>query len=392
MPQDIPHTNRPSAPRPVDSQPAGAKPPEVQDFLINVGPQHPATHGVLRLVTRLDGEEVVAVDPRIGYMHRSLEKMAEKRTYHQVVPFTDRTMDYVASMFNNWVYCGAAEKLLAVEVPERAEYLRVIVAEINRMASHLLSLGSIGIDTGATTYFVWCFAAREKLVTLLEDISGARLTYCYMRIGGVIYDAPEGWAEQVRSAVREVVEEVPRHRRLFHDNYLWKMRSRDIGVLGPEDAVNLGAGGPTLRGSGVDWDLRRDMPYSIYERFDFDVPLGSKGDVYDRMQCRLRELGESARIIEQALDGLPEGPVLNMSVPRLPAPEPGDAYMRIESPRGELGCYLVSDGSHFPFRMKIRAPSFVHLGMLPSLVPGHTLSDMVNILGSLDPVLGDSDR
>jgi NADH-quinone oxidoreductase subunit D len=368
-------------------------PEDVQDFLINVGPHHPGTHGVLRLVTRLDGEKVVGLDVRIGYMHRSLEKIAENRSYHQIIAFTDRTADYLAAMHNDWVYCLAAEQLLGIEVPERAEYLRVITGEINRMASHLLSIGALGLDSGATTYFLWCFAARERLVHLFEELCGARLTYVYHRLGGVGYDVPPGWVEKAHQAVHSVIEELPRFRTLFHDNYIWHLRSKGISRLSEAEARRLGAQGPVLRAAGVKWDLRRDMPYSIYDRFEFDIPVGTTGDVYDRTEVRFHEIIESAKIVRQALTDLPAGPVIAPRVPRLPAPPAGaEAYARMESPRGEIGCYLVSDGSIKPRRMKWRGASFHNLGMLPQLAVGYTLSDLINIVGTLDPVMGDVDR
>jgi NADH-quinone oxidoreductase subunit D len=365
---------------------------DLQDFLINIGPHHPGTHGVLRVITRLDGEKVVGMDVRPGYMHRSLEKIAENRTYHQVVAFTDRTVDYLAAMHNDWVYCMAAEELLGVEVPERAEYLRIITGELNRITSHLLSLGALGLDSGATTYFLWAFAAREKIVSLFEELCGARLTYVFSRIGGVMFDAPQGWPERTAATVRELVDEFPRYRNLFHDNYIWHLRSKDISVLSREEAMRIGAQGPILRGSGIAWDLRKNMPYSIYDRFEFDVPVGVQGDVYDRTEVRYWEMIESAKIVQQALADLPGGPVLAKRIPRVPAPPPGEAYARLESPRGEIGCYLVSDGTHKPYRMKWRGASFHNVAMLPDLSIGYTLSDMINVLGTIDPVMGDVDR
>ncbi len=365
---------------------------DVNDFLINIGPHHPGTHGVMRMITRLDGERVVGLDTRIGYMHRSLEKIAENRTYHQVVAFTDRTVDYLAAMHNDWVYCMAAEKLLGVKVPERAEYLRVIVGELNRISSHLLSLGALGLDSGAMTYFLWTLMAREKVVGLFEQLCGARLTYVYMRIGGVMYQPPEGWVEQADEVVREVVDELPRYRRLFHDNYIWHLRSKDISTLTPEEARRINAQGPTLRAAGIKWDLRKNLPYSIYDRFEFDVPVGTTGDVYDRTEVRYEEILESARIIRQALADIPPGPVLAHQIARVPSPPPGEAYARLESPRGEIGCYLVSDGSHKPYRMKWRGASFHNVQMLPEMCIGYTLSDMINIVGTIDPVMGDVDR
>ncbi len=366
---------------------------DVQDFLINVGPHHPGTHGVLRLVTRLDGEKVVGLDVRIGYMHRSLEKIAENRSYPQIIAFTDRTVDYLAAMHNDWVYCLAAEKLLGIKVPERAEYLRVITGEINRMSSHLLSLGALGLDSGATTYFLWCFAARELLVHLFEELCGARLTYVFHRLGGVNYDPPPGWVERAHEAVHRVVDELPRYRTLFHDNYIWHQRSMGVSTLSADEARRLGAQGPVLRGSGVKWDLRKDMPYSIYQRFEFDVPVGAAGDVYDRTEVRFHEILQSAKIVRQALNDLPSGPIIATRVPRLPvAPKGAEAYARLESPRGEIGCYLVGDGTIKPRRMKWRGASFHNLAILPALSIGYTLSDLINIVGTLDPVMGDVDR
>jgi len=367
-------------------------PDDIQDFLINIGPHHPGTHGVMRLVTRLDGEKVAGLDVRIGYMHRSLEKIVENRTYPQVIAFTDRTTDYLAAMHNDWVYCLAAERLLGIVVPERAEFLRVIVAEMNRITSHLMSIGALGLDSGAPTYFLWCFNARERLVRLFEDICGARLTYVYMRLGGVIYDAPPGWLERVRETVRGVIDEFPSYRDLFHDNYIWHERSKGVSTLSPEEALRLGAQGPILRSTGYRWDLRKNMPYSIYERFEFDIPVGITGDVYDRTEVRLAEIAESAKIIHQAIEGIPAGPILAARIPRVPSPAPGETYARLESPRGEIGCYLVSDGGMKPYRMKWRGASFHNVAMLPALSVGYTLSDLINIVGTIDPVMGDVDR
>lgn len=367
-------------------------PEDVQDFLINIGPHHPGTHGVMRLVTRLDGERVAGLDVRIGYMHRSLEKIAENRSYHQVIAFTDRTADYLAAMHNDWVYCLAAEKLIGIAVPERAEYLRVIAGEMNRITSHLMSVGALGLDSGATTYFLWAFNAREKLVHLFEEICGARLTYVYLRLGGVMYDAPPGWTGRVRNAIREILDEFPSYRNLFHDNYIWHQRSKGVSSLTPEEAQRIGAQGPVLRSTGIGWDLRRDMPYSIYDRFEFDIPVGTTGDVYDRTEVRFQEIIESAKIIHQAIEDMPEGPILATRVARLPTPAPGEVYARLESPRGEIGCYLVSDGGMKPHRMKWRGASFHNVAMLPVLSVGYTLSDLINIVGTIDPVMGDVDR
>ncbi len=360
--------------------------------MFNMGPIHPATHGVLRLVVETEGECVVGLTPYVGYMHRSLEKIAENRTYHQVVPFTDRTMDYACSIMNNWVYCMAAEKLLGIKVPERAEYIRVIVGELNRIASHLISLGSMGNDTGAVTFFLWTMVDRERILKLLESVTGARLTYCFMRIGGVARDLPEGFAEATRETLALLRADYQRFLDLFLNAHIWKKRSKGVGVLGSADAIRLGAAGPTLRGSNVQWDLRRDFSYSVYNKFDFTVPTGANGDCWDRMQVRFEEIEESARIIEQALEQIPDGPCIAEGVTRLPSPPPGEAYARVESPRGELGCFLVSDGSHKPYRMKIRPPAFYHIRLLPHLCQGVTLADLVIIIATIDPVMGECDR
>lgn len=362
------------------------------DMMFNMGPIHPATHGVLRLLVETEGERVVGLTPQVGYIHRSLEKIAENRTYHQVVPFTDRTMDYACSIMNNWVYCRAAEDLLGVTVPERAEYIRVIVGELNRIASHLIALGSMGNDVGATTFFLWCMVDRERILKLLESVTGARLTYCFMRIGGVARDLPENFAGEATDTIAQLRSNFTRYLDLFINSYIWMKRSKGIGVLGSADAVRLGAAGPVLRGSNVQWDLRKDFPYSVYNKFDFTIPTGDNGDSWNRIKVRFDELEQSARIIEQALQQIPEGPCIAEGVARLPAPPPGEAYARIESPRGELGCYLVSDGSHKPYRMKIRPPAFYHIRMLPQLCVGAMIADLVTIIATLDPVMGECDR
>ena len=363
----------------------------VDELLINVGPSHPSTHGVCRLIARLDGEVVTEVEPVIGYLHRGLEKIAENRTYLQIVPLTDR-LDYVGSMYANWAYCRAVERLAGIRVPEHAEYLRVITCELQRIASHMMSLGSTGADTGAGTVFIYAFDVRDRIVDLFEDLCGARLTYSYVRPGGVSRDLPEGWADKCREALAYTRTYVDKMDKLFFGNSIARGRLKGIGVLDPELAVAWGATGPTARASGVDWDLRRDDPYSVYPRFDFDIPLGSNGDIYDRGRVRIFECYESCRIVEQALEQLEPGPIRAEGLPRLLRPRPGDAYDHIESARGSLGVYLVSDGSPKPWRFKVRSPTFSNLSLVRVLGVGHTIADLPLILGSLDPVFGEVDR
>lgn len=359
--------------------------------VVNIGPSHPSTHGVCRVVVHLDGEIITHAEPIIGHLHRGIEKMAENRTYLQVVPLTDR-LDYVGSMYANWAYCRAVERLAGIRVPERAEYIRVIVCELQRIASHMMGIGSTGADTGAFTAFMYTFAQREMVVELFELLCGARLTYNYVRPGGVSQDLPDGWVEQCRAFIAQHPSAMLEVDRLLFGNVIARARLKGIGVLSPEDAVGWGTSGPVARGSGVDWDLRRDDPYSVYPRFDFSVPLGDNGDSYDRGRVRVWECVEACRIIEQALDQLEPGLVHAEGLPRLLAPRPGDAYDHIESARGSLGVYLVSDGTPRPWRMKVRSPAFCNLSVLPLLAEGHTLSDLVVILGSLDPVFGEVDR
>jgi NADH-quinone oxidoreductase subunit D len=363
----------------------------VQELVVNVGPSHPSTHGVCRVIAHLDGEIVTKAEPVIGYLHRGIEKMAENRTYLQVVPLTDR-LDYVGSMYANWAYCRALERLAGILVPERGEYLRVLVCELQRIASHMMSLGSSGADTGAFTMFLYCFEQRERIIELFEALCGARLTYNYVRPGGVSFDLPEGWVDKCRAFVGQHPAALAEMDALFFGNYIAKGRLKGVGVLDAERAVALGATGPVARGSGVEWDLRKHDAYSLYERFDFDVPVGDRGDAYDRARVRLFECRESCRIISQALDQLPDGPVRDDTLPRLLAPRVGEAYDHIESARGSLGVFLVSDGSPRPYRMKVRSPAFCNLSLLSELAAGHMMSDLVVILGSLDPVFGEVDR
>jgi NADH-quinone oxidoreductase subunit D len=363
----------------------------VEELVVNVGPSHPSTHGVGRVILHLDGETVTKVEPVIGYLHRGIEKMCENRTYVQIVPLTDR-LDYVGSMYANWAYCRSLERLAGIRVPERAEYLRVITCEMQRIASHMMALGSAAADTGAATMFIYAFDERERIVELFEELCGARLTYNYVRPGGVSFDLPEGWTDDVLDFTRKHPAALDDMDNLYFGNVIARRRLRGIGVLDADDAVAWGASGPVARGSGVNWDLRKNDTYSVYPRFEFDVPLGENGDAYDRARIRLFECYESCRIIEQAIEQLPGGPVKAPGRARLLKPRPGDAYDHIESARGSLGVYLVSDGSYRPMRVKFRSPAFCNLALLPMLSEGHTLSDLVVVLGSLDPVFGEVDR
>jgi NADH-quinone oxidoreductase subunit D len=363
----------------------------VEELLVNIGPSHPSTHGVGRFVVHLDGDIVVKVDPVIGYLHRGIEKMAENRTYLQIVPLTDR-LDYVGSMYSNWAYCRTVERLAGIEVPERAEYLRVIVCELQRIASHMMGIGSAAGDSGATSMFIYAVDLRERIVELFEQLCGARLTYNYVRPGGVSFDVPDGWFDRLLDLTTSAPRLLDEMDSLFFGNVIARGRLKGIGVLSAEDAVAWGASGPVARGSGVNWDLRKHDPYSVYPRLEFDVVTGDNGDAYDRNRCRLVECYESLKIINQCVAQIPGGAFKAEGLPRLIAPPPGDAYDHIESARGSLGVYLVSDGSERPYRMKVRSPAFCNLALVSKLAPGHTLPDLMAVLGSLDPVFGEVDR
>jgi len=362
-----------------------------EELVLNIGPSHPSTHGVCHVVAHIDGERVTKVRPIIGYLHRGIEKMCENRTYLQVVPLTDR-LDYVGSMYANWAYCRAVERLAGIRVPERAEYIRVIVCEMQRIASHMMSIGSTANDTGAATGFIYAFEIRERIIELFEELCGARLTYNFVRPGGVSFDLPDGWTDQILECTVSARKRLDDLDKLYFGNVITRGRLKGIGVLSAEDAVAWGASGPTARGSGVNWDLRKHDTYSVYPRFDFDVPVGSNGDAYDRARVRLFECYESCRIIEQAISQMEPGRVKAEGLPRLLKPRPGEAYDHIESARGSLGVYIVSDGSPRPYRVKFRSPAFCNLALLPMLAEGHLLSDLVVVLGSLDPVFGEVDR
>ena len=364
---------------------------ETSELTLNLGPQHPSTHGVLRLVLRLDGERVVGCDIVIGYLHRGIEKLCEHRDWAQIVLITDR-MDYVAAASNNLGYVETVEKLMSLEVPRRARYIRTILAELQRIASHCLWLGTHAMDIGAMTVFLYAFRERELVLDLFEEYCGARLTYNAMRIGGLPLDIPPGWDTKVRQLCGIIETKVAEYEELLTHNRIWRDRTAGIGVIGGADAVAAGLTGPSLRGSGVPRDVRKDEPYAAYEEFDFSVPIGEAGDTFDRYLVRIEEFLQSVRIIRQALDGLPEGPVLGR-VPRLIRPPAGETYHAIESPKGELGFFIVSDGrSPAPYRFRVRPPSFCNLQALPRLVIGHLVSDVVALVGSIDIVLGEVDR
>ena len=364
---------------------------DTSELVINMGPQHPSTHGVLRVVLRLDGERVVSAEVVIGYLHRGIEKLCEHRDYAQIVLLTDR-MDYVAAASNNLGYCETVEKLMGIEVPRRAQYIRIILAELQRIASHCLWLGTHAMDMGAMTVFLYAFRERELILDLFEEYCGARLTYNSMRIGGLPLDIPTGWEAKVRAFCDIIESKLPEYEELLTQNRIWLNRTRGIGVISGADAVAIGLSGPALRGSGIARDVRKDEPYAVYEEFDFDVPIGTAGDTYDRYLVRMEEFRQSIRIIRQALDGIPEGPILG-KVPRLIKPPAGETYHVIESPKGEIGFFIASDGkTTSPYRFRVRPPSFCNLQALPQLVKGHLVADVVALIGSIDIVLGEVDR
>jgi NADH-quinone oxidoreductase subunit D len=364
---------------------------DTTELTLNMGPQHPSTHGVLRVVLRLDGERVVGCDLVIGYLHRGIEKLCEHRDWAQIVLITDR-LDYVAAASNNLGYVETVEKLMSLEVPRRARYIRTILAELQRIASHCLWLGTHAMDMGAMTVFLYAFRERELVLDLFEEYCGARLTYNSMRIGGLPLDIPPGWDARVRRFCDIFETKVHEYEELLTHNRIWRDRTTGIGVIDGDDAIAIGLTGPPLRGSGVPRDVRKDEPYAAYSEFEFSVPIGAAGDTYDRYLVRIEEFHQSIRIIRQALDGLPEGPIVG-KVPRLLKPPAGETYHAIESPKGELGFFIVSDGkAPTPYRLRVRPPSFCNLQALPRLVAGHLVSDVVALIGSIDIVLGEVDR
>ena len=376
---------------PPDAPRAAATQFDTDELVINMGPQHPSTHGVLRIVLKLDGERVIDADCVIGYIHRGIEKLSENRDWTQIILLTDR-MDYVAAATNNLGYCQTVEKLMRIEVPRRARYLRTVLAELQRIASHCLWLGTHAMDIGAMTVLLYAFREREFVLDLFEEFCGARLTYNSMRIGGLPLDVPPGWDRKVLSFCDLMEGKLDDYETLLTNNRIWLRRTRDVGVIGADEAIGLGLCGPPLRGSGVPRDVRKDEPYAAYDELEFNVPLGTRGDTYDRYLIRMDEFRESIRIIRQAVEGLPEGPIMG-KVPRLIKPPAGETYHAIESPKGELGYFIVSDGkSTNPYRFRVRPPSFCNLQGLKRLVKGHLVADVVALIGTIDIVLGEVDR
>lgn len=385
-------------------------------MLLSMGPQHPATHGVLRLLVELEGERVIHVEPDVGYLHTGIEKTFEHKKYEQGTTLTPR-MDYLSNMFNTWCYCMAVEKLLEIEVPPRAEYIRVILGELQRISSHLVWLGTTALDLGALSPFLYTFREREMILDVFEMVAGARMMASYFRPGGVAYDLPDGFEEVVADLIELIPERADNYQRLLTNNPIWKDRTQGVGVIDTETAISLSVTGPILRATGYAWDLRKTMPYSVYEAFDFDVPVGQNGDVYDRYIVRVREIYESVKIIRQALEGLPAEGLFRIDNHKI-APPPkeeiylsmetlihhfklwtegfrvpaGEYYATVESPRGEMGFYVVSDGSARPCRVHMRAPSFANLQALPPMAQGGLVADLVAIIASNDPVLGEVDR
>jgi NADH-quinone oxidoreductase subunit D len=386
-----------------------------EKLILNMGPSHPSTHGVLRILLELDGEVVVKAVPDIGYLHRGDEKIAENMTYNQFVPYTDR-LDYLAPLANNVAYALAVEKLMGWTVPPRGQVIRVICCELARISAHLLGMGALAMDTGAMTVFLYIFTEREKVYNLIELLTGARFTTSYTRIGGQIRDLPPGFIDQTKAFVEQFKGKIDELDHLLSRNKIFVDRNKGIGIISREDAIDFGLTGPNLRGTGLDYDIRKARPYLTYAEYDFDVPTGTVGDCLDRYLCRLEELRQSARILEQALNSIPGGPInvgdgkgflppkervltkmeelihqFILVTEGIQAPV-GEVYFGAENPKGELGFYIQSKGGGVPYRLKIRAPSFVNLSVLTKLLPGHMMSDVVAILGSLDFVMGECDR
>ena len=360
------------------------------EFIINMGPQHPSTHGVLRLILKMKGEFIQDLVPDVGFLHRSIEKIAENRTYAQFMPFTDR-IDYCASMPCNLAWAIAVEKMAGIEVPERAQYLRVIMTELNRIASHLVWLGTMSLDLGAFTPFLYAFRERERILDMFEMTCGQRLTYNYMRIGGVSRDVPPEFYKRCKAFTADFNNKVDDYEALLTYNPIFLTRTKDVAILPIDVGLSYGASGPTLRASGHDFDLRKMHPYSSYEKFDFEAPLGANGDVWDRYIVRIREMRQCCNIIDQALEGLPEGD-LKARVPTMFKPKAGEVFSRIEAPRGEMGYYIIADGTTKPYRVKIRTGSYSHVQLMGYLCKGWKIADLVAIFGSLDIVLPEVDR
>jgi len=388
---------------------------ETRFMTINMGPQHPATHGVLRVVLELDGEVIVKAIPHIGHLHRGIEKLAESKTYHQIIPLTDR-MDYTNAMGNNLGYVLAVEKLLGIEVPKRAQYIRVMMAELQRIAAHLIWLGTHALDIGAMTMLLYNFREREEVLRIFEEVAGGRLTPTYFRIGGLSKDLPEGIETKIKAFIDNFPSRIKEYETLLTKNVIWLKRTKEVGIISKEDAIKWGVSGPTLRGSGVKYDVRKNFPYSSYEDFDFDIPVGTIGDVYDRYIVRLREMEWSTAIVRQVLERLPQGPIISdnpwVALPpkemvlqdiaslirhfKIVAegfrPPVGEVFSSVEASKGELAFYIVSDGSNRPLRLRIRTPSFCNLNALPKMIEGGLIADVIAVIGSIDIVLGEIDR
>jgi NADH-quinone oxidoreductase subunit D len=384
-------------------------------MVLNMGPQHPSTHGVLRLLLEVDGETVVRMVPDIGFLHTGIEKTCEAKFYQQVVPMTDR-IDYLCPMINNLTYCLAVEKLLQLEPPPRAQWIRVMLTELTRIASHLVWLGTHALDLGAMTVFLYCFREREDILRIFENVSGQRMMTSYFRIGGLALEPPLDFFDRVKNFARIFPERIDEYENLLTGNPIWLKRTKGVAHISAEDGIALGVSGPSLRGSGVDWDLRRDMPYSSYEKFRFKVPVRTEGDVFARYMCRVDELRESIGIVKQALEGMPEGEI-KADAPKVVLPDrekmktqmealiyhfkivtegfsvpAGEVYQGVESPRGEMGYYVVSDGTAKPYRVHMRSPSYANLHALEQMCVGRLLADVVAAIGSIDIVLGEIDR
>lgn len=386
-----------------------------EKMVLNMGPSHPATHGVLRLILEMDGEIITKADPDVGFLHRGDEKIAENMHYNQFVPYTDR-LDYLAPLANNVAYALACEKLMGWEVPERGRAIRVICCELARISAHMLGVGVFAMDVGAMTVFLYTFTEREKIYNLCEQLTGARFTTSYTRVGGQVRDLPDGFVSSVRKFLDELEPVIDEVDKLLTRNAIFMARTQGLGVITKQEAIDWGISGPNLRGSGVEHDLRKSNPYLDYERYDFDIPIGTKGDCYDRYLVRMEEMRQSVRILRQVMDKLPGGPInvadakgllpnkekvlmkmeelihhFIIATQGIDAP-PGEVYFGAENPKGELGFYIHSKGGGVPYRLKIRSPSFINLSILSKMLPGHLLSDVPSVLGSLDFVMGECDR
>jgi len=360
------------------------------EIILNMGPQHPSTHGVLRVKLKLDGERVIGSECIIGYLHRGVEKIAEHRSYQQFAPYVDR-MDYVAAVSNGLGYCEAVEKLLGTEAPPRARVVRTILTELQRIASHLLWLGTHALDIGALTPVFYCFREREEILKIFEKYCGARLTTHAFRIGGLQYETYDGFEQEVKRFCLDLEHKIDEYETLLTENRIWVGRTKGVGVLAAEDAIALGVTGPVLRASGMKWDIRKAMPYAAYDQYEFEIPTGKNGDTYDRYLVRMEEMRQSRRICLQAVENIPSGPIM-ARIGKVLKPPPGEVYHAIEAPKGELGYYIVSDGTTQPYRVRVRPPSFINLQAFDNMVRGSLVADVVAIIGTIDIVLGEVDR